>query len=485
MLLAAEPPPVDLTRLTPTERLQSLSGARLPGFFRVQAEVCRGDGVARARYLEGLARALAVPGAPLAPAYQEIVGGCRFGPPCSWLREELGRWGPRVDTFLWREVASCHPLDAPGLFDGSGAPDAAVVAYHARRPIGRFHSRRLAEIVAARYRLGDPEPLRDALAVYGRMVHEETAAHLLDLASRPAEDEIQWGVVKALRHQSDPSVRERFFVACRERQRASVERWRARGAHPRASPLRWGDDCAPGGRWIDRPRAAAERGPPVPEHAGGFPVWHVPGLQFEDASRLLWEMAAALAPDLDEVVFRDVWPAVDRVPLHRGPARFHGFINGDAIAVELPLRDGKPDLGAWAALEAELLAALPRPRRIDVSWRGETRSSAYEPSREAYDLDRFVEIANRTLARVGSARRIERAPEPGWLRVTRASRRLSDTLATWKPPGDPPASRAPASSRSPSWPPASRACSRTRWGVSGSSARSGTCFARVPGTATS
>jgi hypothetical protein len=412
------PARIDPASLTSTERLRSLSLARLPQHHQVVQQLCRGETEVRARFLDGLRRALAESGHPLRWAYWQIATACPQPDHCAWLTAHLDGSSSAVRDFLWRAIAHCRALDEPALFERADAPDDAVVTFHARRErTDAVHSERLARVVERRAAAGEPGALRDALAAYARMDHPQTAARLIALHGRAADPERRLQLALAMRNQADPAASRLFFESCHENLEARTRAWEAAGGDLHGSPTRWGDPCRsdPAAAWLAAGARAAEPGSPDPlRHVPpdlGRSAWlpEQAEFQFGDRTLLLRQLFELVRPELDGVVLEDVWPAVDAVALHRGQLPVQAFVNGDGVTLHVPERDGGPDLEVAERIRDELLVALRAPRCIDVWLRGERLRFAYAPGDDDdYDVTASLAIANRLLIEVGSGRRIAR-----------------------------------------------------------------------------
>ncbi len=217
-----------------------------------------------------------------------------------------------------------------------------------------------------------------------------------------------------MRNQTEPAASEIFHSSCERDLAESIETWRRRGGSLRGSPTRWGHPCrgATAESWAATPSPKTSHEDPrfaFPAELGRA-VWlsSEPGWQFDDQTLPLWQIAEVVRPDLDDAIFRDVWPAVDAVALHRGPAAVDVFVNGDGVTLHVPLRDGRPDLSVAEEIRDALLPALEQERRIDA-WRdGERLSVRYRPAKDRYDVDALLEMANALLADARSELRVAR-----------------------------------------------------------------------------
>jgi hypothetical protein len=417
------PARIDLAALSTTEALRSLGLRRLPQQQHVRQRLCRGDAAERERFRDGLARALAEPGAPLRAAYFELAGGCDdVRDHCEWLASEADGASGAAADLLWSALASCWPLDDPGRFERAGVPDDAVVSFYAKREhIDRVHSARLAAVVERRVGTSDASALENALIAYARMDHPTTARHLMRLHAASADDERRYALTTAMRYQSDPEASRLFHDTCTRRLDASMEAWRNAGASPRGSPTRWGNPCDGGTDGLfERPppsEAAPNRDPldAIPETLGRHARLDMGGdFQFSDHTGLLRQLADLLRPDLDEAFFDDVWPAADAVRLYRGPHQIQVFVNGDGVTLGVPERDGAPDLAVAAAITNEVTAALREPRILEVWWRGEQFRFAHRGTSDNYDVNAALAITNFLLEETGTTRRVARlATEAG------------------------------------------------------------------------
>jgi hypothetical protein len=411
------PARIDPAALTTTEALRSLGLVRLPQFRHVRQRLCRGDAAERVRFHDGLARALAEPGAPLHHAYFELAAGCEdVRDHCEWLASDADDASGAVADLLWSALAICWPLDDAGRFESAGVPDDAVVSYYAkRRRTDRVHSARLAAVVERRVGASDASALENALNAYARMDHPATARHLMRLHAASADDERRYALTVAMRYQSDPEASRLFHDTCSRRLEAGMEAWRNGGGNPRGSPMRWGNPCdGSKDRIFEQPRpteAAPNRDPldAIPETLGRHARLDMGGdFQFSDHTGLLRQLADLLRPDLDDAFFDDVWPAADAVRLYRGPHSIWVFVNGDGVTLGAPDRDGAPDLAVAKAITNEVTAALRAPRILEVWWRGEHFRFAHYGTGDHYDINAALAITNFLLEDAGSARRVAR-----------------------------------------------------------------------------
>jgi hypothetical protein len=418
------PARIDPAALTTTEALRSVGLGRLPEHQHVRQRLCLGDAGERARFRDGLERALAEPGEPLRWAYFELAAGCEDGRDhCQWLASEADGAPAAAAELLWSALAICWPLDDPGRFEGVAVPDDAVVAFHAkRRRTDRVHSERLAAVVERRVAAAVASAARDALEAYSRMDHPATARRLLRLHAAATDAELRRSLAFAMRNQSDPGASRLFYDACFRSLEAQLAAWREAGGDLRGSPTRWGSPCqgATAADWDAADARPVDDPPPdpldaIPSALGRRArVLDEADFQFGDHTGLLRQLAALVRPELDDAVFEDVWPAADAVRLYRGPHRVQVFVGGDGVAVGVPERDGAPDLAAAEAIRDELTAALHAPRLFVVWWRGERLHFAHHGTGDDYDVEAALAVTNFLLEEAGSARRVARlAGQPG------------------------------------------------------------------------
>ncbi len=450
-LLGPLPARIDPASLTTTEALRSLGLRRLPQQQHVRQRLCRGDSAERARFHDGLARALAEPSAPLRAAYLELAAGCEeMRDHCEWLASEVDHASGAVADLLWSALATCWPLDDPGRFERAGVPDDALVSFYAKRGhADRVHSAKLAAVVDRRIGASEASALKNALIAYALMDHPTTARHLMRLHAASADDERRYALEVAMRYQSDPEASQLFHDTCSRRLEAGMKAWRKGGGNPRGSPMRWGDPCDGGTDWLfERPRpteAAANPDPldAIPETLGRHARLDMDGdFQFSDHTGLLRQLADLLRPDLDDAFFDDVWPAADAVRLYRGPNSVWIFVNGDGVTLGVPDRDGAPDLAEAKAITNEVTAALRAPRILEVWWRGKHFRFAHYSTGHVYDADAALAVTNFLLEDAGSTRRVARlaavglavlVAEPAGMARARAQGLLAETTNSQPP----------------------------------------------------
>ena len=308
------------------------------------------------------------------------------------------------------------------------------MSYHEqrrRRRPERVHSDRLAGIVRRRVERGEEAPLRDAVSAYAFMDHPKTAATLLDLHTRTDSPEMRRILVYGMANQSDPQAHRLFTDTCRRYLAERMERWRASGSWPRASPRRWGDPCTGtfrehGKQRLTPPRADGPMGPPVPRDRllgieGRVSRFiDIMSTQFTEQARLLRQFADLVQPDLDGVIFEETWPAADSVPLQQGPHAVQIFVNGDGVTFHAADRAGKPDLEQAQRIKDRLESALRETRLIDAYWKGERFRFRYQPRgdrNDYFDAEAMIEIANTLLEATGSEKRIAWVESPGEIAV--------------------------------------------------------------------
>jgi len=409
------PGKLDIASLTTTEALRSLGGMRLPHFEHTRQRLCRGDSFERARFLDGLHRALAEPETPLRYAYRELAFQCyELRSHCEWLAAQAERQAGDAAALLWSATASCWPIEDSARFESRAVPDDVVVGFYGRlHPGEHFHSARLAEVIERRVGANDERGAYDALRIYARMDHPATASHLLRLLEQASNDTLRMSIAEALIQQTNGDAARVGSEICRKRLEVSMDHWRQSGAGPRGSPLRWGDPCERGAMFGPRPISTTERSydplASIPAHLGTRALVSMSGdFQFTDHTRLLRELIDLVRPELDDVLVDDEWPAVDAVSLDRGARELMIFVNGDGVNVRVPEHDGAPDARAGDLVAIELTTALQAPRRFVVWFGSETFRFEHRGVGDEFDVETALGVTNFLLERAGSARRFAR-----------------------------------------------------------------------------
>jgi hypothetical protein len=418
------PARLDEASLSTTAALRSMGGMRLPQFEHARQRLCRGDSFERARFLDGLHRALAEPETPLRYAYREIAVQCHeLRSHCEWLAAQAERHAGDAAELLWSATASCWPIEDPARFESRAVPDDVVVGFYGRlRPGEHLHSARLAEVVERRVGANDERGADDALLAYARMDHPATASHLLRLLEQTTNETTRRSIAQALIEQTSADAARVGTEICRRNLEVAMDAWRQSGANLRGSPMRFGDPCMRGALGGPRPMQATEQYEDplaaIPASLGTRAFVSMSGdFQFTDHTRLLRELIELVRPELDDVLVDDEWPAVEAVSLDRGARELMIFVNGDGVNVRVPERDAAPDARAGDLVAIELTTALQAPRRFVVWSRGETFRFEHRGVGGEFDVEAALGVTNFLLERAGSARRVALLPIPHRLAV--------------------------------------------------------------------
>jgi hypothetical protein len=118
---------------------------------------------------------------------------------------------------------------------------------------------------------------------------------------------------------------------------------------------------------------------------------------------------ALAAPDLDDAVIEESWPALAALSLDRGPAATPIDVAGLALTVGVP--EGGAREAALAELTREIEAALDQSSLLDVYTGGERFRFRMTPDVRGADLTGVIGALNAVLTARGSEKRLlELAP---------------------------------------------------------------------------
>jgi hypothetical protein len=112
------------------------------------------------------------------------------------------------------------------------------------------------------------------------------------------------------------------------------------------------------------------------------------------------QLAELVHPDLDDVVFEEGWPALDRFSFDRGPTPAFAFVD------RLGFRVGVRDELELAVLTEELRVAIAEPHFLDAYLDGARFRHALRARGSRYEVEAVVAALNQLLALRGSGQRL-------------------------------------------------------------------------------
>jgi hypothetical protein len=397
----------------------------LDGPTHLQWRLCRGDTAVQERVVDALRRSAAGSRDEYVETRSQMVvgAGCGSGTReemrlrCEWLRNTV-RSEPAgaVREIFFGHLLACAAAEDLTLFDSASAPDFAVIAFH--RDHGPFGwSERLAG--ALRGRLARSEPIDDAVEALSRVDDPRVVDLLLGLRDETAEPEVKRVLALGLAGQSDPAAfeiyRREWRIQCEER-RDAIQAGSLRRPLPALGYVHVDTRCdADALQRVPSPtreqRQPTVLAPPQPDDALRASLARF-GLEEKVLSfspdgaqavgvhaSLMRRLLDLVAPELDDLVLEETWPALDAFAFERGPEP--GFTQLDRLGFKLGVRDERDVAG----VTEELRAALTEPHWVDAYLDGSRLRFPLRPLGSRYDFETVVGALNQLLELRGSEQR--------------------------------------------------------------------------------
>lgn len=409
----------------------------LDGPTHLQWRLCRGDAAVQDRVLDAVRRSFAGPPDDYVETWRQMVlgSGCGAGTReemrhrCAWLRR-VAPSEPDVrvrETLFWQLLICAGPGDLP-LFERAETPDGAVLAFH--RDHGPFGwSERLAAAVRTRFTASDPRRVEDGVAALSRIDDPRVSGLLLALRDETDDPALRRTIALGLVHQSDPTAfevfRHEWRLQCEARRDAIATGSMSGGALHALGYVAVDTQCeADALRHAPPPESTARKAPTPsssrPDDAlraslarlaldEGLLSFSPDGAELVGAhAPLMRRMIDLVAPDLDDVVLEEVWPALDAFAFERGPVP--GFTTVDRLGFKLGVRDERD----VAQISGEIVAALAEPHWVDAYVGGSRFRFALRPLGRRFDVETVVGALNQLLELRGSEQRFVLLAPDGW-----------------------------------------------------------------------
>lgn len=378
--------------------------------------VCRGDRMARKRWLEG-ARRLTGEDDPRARSYRAFLGRCSDPGFCGWAVDTAGDEAEAMTVRVMLTDHASQWCDDAGL---GGRVETTAVALGRSRPVDRRSTQEIQ--CAGLERLDDPWD--DLLAT--------SRAGCLDLGGwierhRDRPEEIAAALETCvegseIRYQEAPCLRE---LAALDRDRAvALVRAPGRRGWGISSPvtayartlqrfpepgeleaeLRDLGLISSGDPTTDRPGSGAILPTEVLERSRRL-IRFNPSCsdRYCEHAPMLYRLIDLVSPALDDVVLAERWPALEEIDLGTGPSKVATSIGG--IPVTLKLAEsaaGSFDAEAYESLRTAIEEARRSPHLLTAYARGRSYRLHIRQLGGWYDLEAMIAGLNAILADRGS-----------------------------------------------------------------------------------
>lgn len=398
---------------------------RFPFYPDLQHRICQGTAGSRERFLTGLKEIWNREEPRLYKRiYEDFIGYCSSSSFCEWAREITMNLRENVETrtFFFNMIRkNCDINITEELF---ALPDASVEKENMQYLNIRRYS---TQEEACKYIEHQSDPWTDLFDLFKAgclnfmewlKEHRNNPEGTRDALERCVlKNEVRYREADCLQALTVID-RERAVSLIRQDQRRAYSTYSRLNLIARML-LRFPE---PGSLEIELNRLGLIPGRPVPVRVGSLPpvlptdIFEAYGQMFHfnpscDGQRycehapLLYRLADLVAPELDNVIFEERWPALERVDFGTGPIKVATYVRALPVTFNVRQKNGSFDEEHLEELKNNVDEALSKPQILNIYLDGYVYRLRIRNLGEWYDLESLIDGLNHILAKRGSRTR--------------------------------------------------------------------------------